>query len=663
MFSVNTTDWGTVQDSICGDATAVEVDDQQRIAVDAENQYNQLYNSTQNPSGAPNVNSNENGSYLPGGYANNDCDESDYGEILVNQHECDAVSTVTPATFAQREPRMIDFSHYNESSTSAACNQTAITTDAGGSPIADGCAFSKSKKRRKFLIGGLVFVAMMLVVVVITVPVVLTKSRTDAQVASAEKGDAGAPVENLKEVESDDAGLDEAGLNFNSTSGESSSYEQNEPTDYTSAPDSTNDYDVKEPAGGEINIPSASLPAGSSSNLSVPASDEAPQPESPTSPIGSPSGYNAAMPSMISDTSPPFANTPVPVSTSTNSNNAGSPTNLFSSFGGSSIPTSSDNSQGVPSNSVVTDSPISSPLPPSLEPTKFTESVVKISLQTDKQGYETSWTLEAIDLRNSNSSTVIASVDENTYSSYEKDSKTLTLPRGAYRFTLRDSFGDGFCCKDFEGYYKIKVDGVEIIKGGYYRSEISYTFLIGHFPEMTDREKQWLEAHNVRRMQWHEGNGVSYVPLKWSAELAKHAQAWADKLTEKCEIVGIDHEHDVEEGENLAKNQADGRNGMGRLYPPDNIVRRWVDYEADLPNPKNLHLTQALWRATKYVGCADATREGEDGYVCRVQVCRYAKAGNCQLGKYNASDGDNWLVPMLMDDTPCGPECPPEGCF
>ena len=217
--------------------------------------------------------------------------------------------------------------------------------------------------------------------------------------------------------------------------------------------------------------------------------------------------------------------------------------------------------------------------------------------------------------------------------------------------------------RDFEGYYKIKVDGVEIIKGGYYRSEISYTFLIGHFPEMTDREKQWLEAHNVRRMQWHEGNGVSYVPLKWSAELTKHAQAWADKLTEKCEIVGIDHEHDVEEGENLAKNQADGRNGMGRLYPPDNIVRRWVDYEADLPNPKNLHLTQALWRATKYVGCADATREGEDGYVCRLQVCRYAKAGNCQLGKYNASDGDNWLVPMLMDDTPCGPECPPEGCF
>jgi hypothetical protein len=24
---------------------------------------------------------------------------------------------------------------------------------------------------------------------------------------------------------------------------------------------------------------------------------------------------------------------------------------------------------------------------------------------------------------------------------------------------------------------------------------------------------------------------------------------------------------------------------------------------------------------------------------------------------------DDWTVPMLMDDTPCGDECPEEGCY
>lgn len=68
-------------------------------------------------------------------------------------------------------------------------------------------------------------------------------------------------------------------------------------------------------------------------------------------------------------------------------------------------------------------------------------------------------------------------------------------------------------------------------------------------------------------------------------------------------------------------------------------------------------------RASTYLGCGDAVQEYDDGSVCRIQVCRYAKAGNCAMAKYNATVGDNYLIPMLMDDTLCAPQCSPEGCY
>lgn len=37
-----------------------------------------------------------------------------------------------------------------------------------------------------------------------------------------------------------------------------------------------------------------------------------------------------------------------------------------------------------------------------------------------------------------------------------------------------------------------------------------------------------------------------------------------------------------------------------------------------------------LWRASKYIGCAESERDYNGG-KCRVQVCRYAKAGNCDM--------------------------------
>ena len=103
--------------------------------------------------------------------------------------------------------------------------------------------------------------------------------------------------------------------------------------------------------------------------------------------------------------------------------------------------------------------------------------------------------------------------------------------------------------------------------------------------------------------------------------------------------------------ENLAKNKGwdgDEQLGMGKLYPPENIMRRWVDNEEFVGYPANAHLTQSLWRASRYLGCGDSYRDYPDGQVCRVQVCRYVRAGNCAMNSFQAKSGDNWLKPMLM---------------
>ena len=40
----------------------------------------------------------------------------------------------------------------------------------------------------------------------------------------------------------------------------------------------------------------------------------------------------------------------------------------------------------------------------------------------------------------------------------------------------------------------------------------------------------------------------------------------------------------------------------------------------------------------------------------------HERAGNCDMGRYDASIGRNWLPPMLHDTSPCGPNCPKGGC-
>jgi hypothetical protein len=196
------------------------------------------------------------------------------------------------------------------------------------------------------------------------------------------------------------------------------------------------------------------------------------------------------------------------------------------------------------------------------------KSRINIELRTDEHGEETSWTLYSVDATNDRSMKLIASVGTDTYGPYEEDNIELDVDAGKYRFTLKDSFGDGF---GTDGMFAVYIDGRELVRANKYWFELSYDILAGYDPEssMTDRDREWLVAHNVRRETWHQRHGETYVPLTWSTGLAEDALSWATDLLNDCDIEGIKHESGVEEGENLAKNRGTG--DWDQLYPADNV--------------------------------------------------------------------------------------------
>jgi hypothetical protein len=209
------------------------------------------------------------------------------------------------------------------------------------------------------------------------------------------------------------------------------------------------------------------------------------------------------------------------------------------------------------------------------------------------------------------------------------------------------------------------------VKGSSFESKKSHVIDVGQMEStMTERDALYLEAHNTRRKDWHTRYNKEYVHLKWSQGLKDSSMKYAIKLLDTCLTDTPRHDPNNVYGENLARNKGSG--SWGQEYHPDKILNRFVEREVGLPWARNGHLTNALWRATQYVGCAEAeksyplknSRGIEIMNTCRVQVCRYAKPGNCSMGKFRTSAGKNdWLTAMLEDDSPCQPDCPPEGCF
>jgi len=146
-----------------------------------------------------------------------------------------------------------------------------------------------------------------------------------------------------------------------------------------------------------------------------------------------------------------------------------------------------------------------------------------------------------------------------------------------------------------------------------------------HRNETSNATSQLVEvSHNTRRKAWHERHNKSYVPLKWDNPLKAEAKVWAETLLASCGK-GMYHDPNTKYGECATANL--GTASFGKLHTPDEIVRRYVEREENWQPPKNSHLTQALWRATKFVGCAEATKSMGEGKTCHTQVCRYARPG------------------------------------
>ena len=188
--------------------------------------------------------------------------------------------------------------------------------------------------------------------------------------------------------------------------------------------------------------------------------------------------------------------------------------------------------------------------------------------------------------------------------------------------------GDGICCQSGQGSYTLSVEEsfgyYRLITGGNFKQkQMSHLISVrSKSPPLSAREEEWLVAHNTRRQYWHSYYDKSYIPLKWSGQLAASSKAHAEELLATCGDAGIKHDLTNKYGENMAKNTGTG--GWGRLYSADKITGRFVDREVEVGYPHNYHMTQALWRASRYVGCGESEMEFNGG-TCRIQVCRYSK--------------------------------------
>eukprot|EP00956_Cyclotella_meneghiniana_P014859 scaffold22454_cov58-Cyclotella_meneghiniana.AAC.1 len=163
--------------------------------------------------------------------------------------------------------------------------------------------------------------------------------------------------------------------------------------------------------------------------------------------------------------------------------------------------------------------------------------------------------------------------------------------------------------------------------------------------------EDWLQAVNDARtdgqgkITWtsvdENGNWASSVSvsiLDWSADLANQAQGWANTLAASCKNA-------VPNGE---ENPGDyGVTTILNARNPVTAVKRWMinGENADkIPSKESDPMTQILWSATEYVGCADAM-SSQSGKSCTASVCYFAKAGNCAWGKY-----DTWEEAVMLSD-------------
>lgn len=139
--------------------------------------------------------------------------------------------------------------------------------------------------------------------------------------------------------------------------------------------------------------------------------------------------------------------------------------------------------------------------------------------------------------------------------------------------------------------------------------------------------KAALDLHNAERARY------GLVPLEWNVELANMASCWAD-----LKAYGHSEDHFCAAGENIAmglgdpcySNPLEGmKNGDMSFLDED---RNWAQNPHMAEN--NGHWTQAVWKDTRFVGCAVAQRKdfmqsySPDDKASMYVVCEYYPPGN-----------------------------------
>jgi len=120
-------------------------------------------------------------------------------------------------------------------------------------------------------------------------------------------------------------------------------------------------------------------------------------------------------------------------------------------------------------------------------------------------------------------------------------------------------------------------------------------------------------AHNAERAK------VGVAPLSWSPALARHAQAWADRLAKRdC---ALDHRTDDRYGENLYWTSGTASASA--------VVAKWADEATHYVHRTNSckgvcgHYTQMVWSETRSLGCGAASCGDAE-----IWVCNYDPPGN-----------------------------------
>jgi len=124
------------------------------------------------------------------------------------------------------------------------------------------------------------------------------------------------------------------------------------------------------------------------------------------------------------------------------------------------------------------------------------ETNIKISIQTDNYGSETSWTLK----NQAGTTTYDSGGPYTDVSGGQLYIKNVCVPEGTtVVFTINDGYGDGMCCTYGNGYYKVELYGFTYASGGEFGSSEATTFIVNQPParDLTVTELNMMEYMNV----------------------------------------------------------------------------------------------------------------------------------------------------------------------